>query len=724
MLEAMKGTFFRNLFFAFFLLMNVLLLTFSAALFGQWEAAQQDRERQESHNQAELVVRMIDEKFSAVDLAASQTASSYWLRYVSARSDILYSRVDYSKREEICQTIGNYNDSLRIAKSTAVILPYRNLAIDRVSFWESERYFRSVGLPENVLSQMEASLNGHYGSLVLFTNETMQEDSGGFAVVRQLEYGQSMDKILLVYVDGRLFSSFLEDLGIELQSLEILFEGSPVYSWECGTQADGDCWQEELESSLHNWSYRITLQPGENNGFDFGTGLFFLILLLGLIVLEFAVSWKLASFSVRPVRTLMKKMGISRAPKEEMLDAIEKSWQDLSMQKEWMETLGNQYYKIAETGYLTSLLFGTWEKDTIMELTRKFRMPFDDAMYCQILLFQYLGEEDREFLDAMLQLQIQCWQDGVPAVFCQEEGALILEAPEAESVLHQEERVRVLLDELFPELELELHSGKIHKGFEGIAKSYREGKETQSMMQMQGRISYYFPLELELKMINSMKLGNFGQTREILERLREENDRRNLSIEEKGRVTRQIFEVLRRFFMDMFTDGEASDRAAEAAADMSLDVEALEEDLRQECREGHESGMWGILSAALSRIEEQYEKNSGGHALGKELIAYVDAHYSSSELSQQDIADVFHISRPMVSKLFKEAARMNFIDYLHGKRIEKAKQLFEQGEGDVIAVGGKVGYENEVTFKRAFVKREGMTPREFVKKQKGDGAGK
>ena len=46
MLEAMKGTFFRNLFFAFFLLMNVLLLTFSAALFGQWEAAQQDRERQ------------------------------------------------------------------------------------------------------------------------------------------------------------------------------------------------------------------------------------------------------------------------------------------------------------------------------------------------------------------------------------------------------------------------------------------------------------------------------------------------------------------------------------------------------------------------------------------------------------------------------------------------------------------------------------------------------
>lgn len=720
----MKGTFFRNLFFAFFLLMNILLLTFSAALFGQWEAAQRDRERQESHNQADLAARMIDERFSAVDLAASQTASSYWLRYVSARSDILYSRVDYSKKEEICQTIGNYNDSLRIAKSTAVILPYRNLAIDRVSFWESERYFRSVGLPEDVLAQMEAGLNGHYGSLVLFTNETMQADNGGFAIVRQLEYGQSMDKILLVYVDGRLFSSFLEDLGIEMQSLEILFEGSPVYSWKNGTPTDKDCWQGELSSSLHNWSYRIVLQPGESSGFDFGAGLFFLILLLCLMVLEFAVSWKMASFSVRPVRALMEKMGIGKAPKEGMLDAIEKSWQDLSTQKEWMETLGNQYYKIAETGYLTSLLFGTYEKDTIMELTRKFRMPFDEAMYCQILLFQYLGEEDRKFPDAMLQLQIQCWQDGVPAVFCQEEGALILEAPEAESVLHQEERVRVLLDELFPELEIELHSGKIHRGFEGIGKSYREGKETQSMMQMQGRISYYFPLELELKMINSMKLGNFGQTREILEKLREENGRRNLSIEEKGRVMHQIFEVFRRFFMDTFVNENVPGHTIRIDTDMNLDAEELEKELMQESREGHESGMWEILSAALSRIEEQYEKNSGGRALGKELIAWVDNHYNSSELSQQDIADIFHISRPMVSKLFKEAARMNFIDYLHGKRVEKAKQLFDQGEWDVIEVGGKVGYENEVTFKRAFLKHEGMTPREYVKARKGEGVGK
>ena len=65
----------------------------------------------------------------------------------------------------------------------------------------------------------------------------------------------------------------------------------------------------------------------------------------------------------------------------------------------------------------------------------------------------------------------------------------------------------------------------------------------------------------------------------------------------------------------------------------------------------------------------------------------MDEHYDSSELSQQDIAGIFQISRPMVSKIFKETARMNFIDYLQKKRVERAKEQFDEGNPDVILVG-------------------------------------
>lgn len=128
-----------------------------------------------------------------------------------------------------------------------------------------------------------------------------------------------------------------------------------------------------------------------------------------------------------------------------------------------------------------------------------------------------------------------------------------------------------------------------------------------------------------------------------------------------------------------------------------------------------------MLREILRSIEEKYAMSSDASSLGKELVNYVDTHYADSELSQQSMADIFRISRPTVSKFFKETAKMNFIDYLHKKRVEHAKIRFDEGEADVINVGREVGYENEVTFKRAFVKHEGVTPREYLRllKMKG-----
>lgn len=700
MLEAMKGTFFRNLFFSFFLLMNILLLAFSAALFGQWEAARRERNYQENHSQVNLTARVIDEKFSAVELAPSQIASSEWLKYVSARSEILYSRVDYQKKKEICQTIGNQNDSLGIAKTTAVLLPSRNLAVDKVSFWENERYFKSIGMDAEIMESIAGQLENRYGSLVLFTNQRLQEDNHSFAVLRQLEYAQNTEKILFVYVDGKRFSSFLKNAGNNLYSLEISYEGTPVYEWKGQGAPEDNLYHEQVKSTLHNWSYSITLQNKEYYDFNKGTGFLLFCGVLGIMILEFAVAWQLASFSVKPVRSLMEKLGIRKTKKISMLEAIEQSYRDLNTEKEWMESLGNQYYQIAEAGYLSSLLFGTFEKDTVLEYARKFRLPFRQEMYCQALLFQYLGESDKLFMDAMLKLQIECYKEGVTAVFCREENVLLLEAADGgrEAVQQQEERVRILLDEMFPDLEVEMHSGKIYKGFEGIAKSFREGREKQLTVQSQGQMTYYYPLELELKMINSMKLGNFELAEEILKVIKEENEARQLLASELTRVLSLVFEVFWRF-----------------VEDMRLELPDLKYEFIQEINEEKKTEGWDFLFLSLHRIQEKYEEYGTGRTLGKELVAYVDAHYESSELSQQDIADSFHISRPMVSKIFKETAKMNFIDYLHKKRVEHAKYCFEQGETDVILVAQKVGYENEVTFKRAFVKNEGVTPREYVK---------
>ena len=385
----------------------------------------------------------------------------------------------------------------------------------------------------------------------------------------------------------------------------------------------------------------------------------------------------------------MVKLGIHRSDAP-MLDAIENSWQDMKMQKEWMESLGNQYYQIAESGYLSSLLFGTYESELVENHAKEFHLPLREPMVCQALLFGYQGDSAKHFRDACLEISLQCYRDGVPAIFCKEESVLILKAEKRETLIRQEELVRKMLDEMFPDLELELHSGGIHQGFEGISRSYREGKKKAD--RVQGKESmYYYPLELELKLIHLMKMGNFTEAEALLAQIREENESRQLLEGEKNRLIRLLGEMLRRFCEDSGLEAGSFDGVFSDETD------------------------WDTLFDMLSRIRERYGENGLNNKLGKKIVKYVDENYANSELSQQDIADLFGISRPMVSKLFKEVAHMNFIEYLHRKRVEQAKYLFHSGEKDTVLVGKQGGYENEVTFKRAFVKYEGMTPREYTK---------
>ena len=61
---------------------------------------------------------------------------------------------------------------------------------------------------------------------------------------------------------------------------------------------------------------------------------------------------------------------------------------------------------------------------------------------------------------------------------------------------------------------------------------------------------------------------------------------------------------------------------------------------------------------------------------------------------------------------------MNFIDYLHLLRVQRAKEYFDGGNYDIMDVAQKTGYENEITFKRAFMRIESITPRQYVQKVK------
>lgn len=702
-----ENKFFRNLFLTFFWLMAVLILVFGGIISFQLEKGRQASVQQELLRKVERMTQAVDEKFSTVDMIATQIASSTWIRYAGTQSDILYSRMDTLKKQEISQTIGNENDILKIAKSTAVLFPQKNMAIDRVSFWECERYFNSVGLYPELLDKLMEALKGNYSTQVLYTDEQVKAGYDNFIIVKQLQYDDKPRQVLLIYVDGKLFDKFIRDNVSDTVRFGLSFDGMPVYEWNSkdAETAGEQIFVKEVPSGMYRWNYEFTVDMSYINGS--GPAAYSLILgCCGLLLLAFAASYLLARLTHRPISILAERFGMKKSHHVYGLEDIEKSYQELNTEKEGMESLANQYYEIGKDDFLGSLLEGTCEKEKIKEHIKQYHLGFQEDMAYLIILLPF-WEEDRQkaFIGALLQLQLDCYKDGFPVAMYHTQGMYYLILPSAqgkEALLRKTEQLCIMVDELLPDMDVELYFGRPHHGFQGIHRAYDEAREKMLGGNNPDKIRYYYPLELEIKIINYMRIGHFEDAEDICRHIREENQRRQLLPGEARKVTGLLFEVFYRFSVDMQFELQR-DTCGYAEAEEVQDVD----------------NMWDALLEILEALKRSFNENQNLKSLGYDIVEYVKAHFTSSGLSQQDIADHFRVSRPTVSKVFKETMKVNFIDYLHKLRVEQAKVFFEQENYNVPAVAQLCGYENEITFKRAFVKNEGMTPREYVKTMDG-----
>lgn len=83
------------------------------------------------------------------------------------------------------------------------------------------------------------------------------------------------------------------------------------------------------------------------------------------------------------------------------------------------------------------------------------------------------------------------------------------------------------------------------------------------------------------------------------------------------------------------------------------------------------------------------------------------------DISLQEIADRFFLSREYISRKFKYEFKKTITDYLTKIRIEKAKQLLEISSLKIYEIAHYVGYQNEKYFSKVFKKLVGLTPNEY-----------
>lgn len=92
-------------------------------------------------------------------------------------------------------------------------------------------------------------------------------------------------------------------------------------------------------------------------------------------------------------------------------------------------------------------------------------------------------------------------------------------------------------------------------------------------------------------------------------------------------------------------------------------------------------------------------------------LKYIDTQYRTASLSH--IAEDFHQSLSVLSKMIKQDTGFTFQELLIRKRCQKAVMLLVETDIPVEEILSNIGYENQSHFYRQFKKRYGMTPGKY-----------
>ncbi len=126
-----------------------------------------------------------------------------------------------------------------------------------------------------------------------------------------------------------------------------------------------------------------------------------------------------------------------------------------------------------------------------------------------------------------------------------------------------------------------------------------------------------------------------------------------------------------------------------------------------------------LLKFVRSLLHMICDDTKNNHTMNINMItAYIDTHYTNSEITLTSVADTFGVSSKYLSRKFKEKTGLRFMEYLTGLRVEKAKKLLLETDLSVEKIGCQVGYPVISTFVQAFKSKQGQSPAEFRASQK------
>lgn len=699
MLSIIRNRYFQRIFLCYFLVILCLLSSFGGYLLASGQRREAEIQRANLENEARILAQVMDEKFNTLSDTCVQLLGDTQIEKVSSSSEIIHSSLDIFDRRSICEMLRHYMYMSGMVSSMALLMPQKHEAIDAYSFWDSEeRYFQSIGVSQaGFKDELYAAVAESYGSLVLLP----LENSRDVAVGRCIDAFSAPRQVFFFRISQTYFSGMLRShLRSGDYSVELLREGETLLR---AGRSDANLPQVVVDSALFGWSYRIALPVAESAPFPMWATL---LLAFVLLVLALCAGLLISYFTYQPVMQMLARLGILHSAGDEF-SAVKRRFEEIRQLEIEMEGLTSQYYNSARNNLLLSLLHGAFARRLTNDAMALFGLPFeqsDGKLYVAVVVTDEGERPEEETARDLLRMQNYLVLSRIPAVKCvAPEGELIL-------ILYCDDSGRADAVKRLSRLVLQLKaycrdsfagyecfSGLPHHGLMGISKSYQEALEERTDGETGCQAGYYFPLDWEIQLITQLRAGNARALERILRELSRENLARSLNASEHRQLMSMLAEILQRVARE--TNAGLKDFSSRLAAAADLE---------------DRQAAWEAMGRLARELCPAAEEIDGVQPTGERIRQYLHEHFRDANLSQKGIADEFGLSCPNMSRMFKRTTGKNFIDYLQELRVSAARSAFDAGETDVIAVARSCGYENEVTFRRAFFRVYAISPHQYV----------
>lgn len=694
--------------------------------------------RRKNEGTASAIGSSINNVLEQLMVSAQRMEKTRWVHKLYSNSDIYHDYFHANRRAEITNELALYQAHPFVQK-TALFFPEMDVSVSTQGWIPIRRYMNRLGVTNTesqrlILEEMrdnstfqEASKFQDYlpANILLLTTplERIKESRAYicFFINKQLLL-DSLQKQMPAHLSGlRIWNNksgedilnLLQFSTDESGSIQELAYSSLIPSWSYGFLFDNS----KLEIPLNDIVSHMMLYP--------------LLFLMGIMF-----SGILAFATYRPFGKLLRRVmqwTISGDTAKKLsfdnnvIHIIENSFETLHQENLQMRKNAEQNIQRLRPETIKQLLRGHFDKEAVERDMKKYRIPFTDENYYQALLL-FIDSGNNIPIDPCTVIDLfACIEKNMLSLencHCEiieniDNDILIVAAFSNEKAAAQVDVsfIQHLVRQCEPYLTYRplISAGMPHIGFVGISISYHWAMEQRAQMSNSldyafyidslEQERYYYPFEWEIQLISSLKAGNIKSIQSIFNELYRKNIERTadechpLPDKEKLKLISSIMETLFRVTSEL----NLNDRFFMDNMNFILSQESF-------------TNKWDYIQKTSLEIcqyvEVSQEPSTPG--IGQDIINYVDEHFCNSDLSLKALSDQFDVSIQTISKIFKAAIGDTFYNYLYKKRMEYACTLLTESNSTMLIIANQIGYENEYSFKRAFIRFTGIRPKDYM----------